>query len=195
MTGWTLNWTLGSVQQKLWTLNRTLSSVQVVQVRASVQTRTLASLEWWGMYFPIQVSLRTQSYRDGQSDFPSLINLFIFMSSTTLTVLGMSQISIQAGRQEYLPSTWSQRCHLRGPQFMSSWGDSTAIHQLFVAVDVSLSHGTDWRCFTMGSTEADHSVSRTAMMHLDAVLNWFWSISCTYLYTILFFLSPKFGIF
>ena len=44
MTGWTLNWTLGPVQQKFWTLNRTLGSVQEVQVQTSVQNRTLASL-------------------------------------------------------------------------------------------------------------------------------------------------------
>ena len=40
MTGWTLNWTLGSVQQKFWTLNWTLSSVQEVQVRTLVQNWT-----------------------------------------------------------------------------------------------------------------------------------------------------------
>ena len=28
------------------------------------------------MYFSTQVSMRTQSYRDGESDFSSLINLF-----------------------------------------------------------------------------------------------------------------------
>ena len=40
------------------------------------------------MHFPTQVSLRTQSYRDGESDFSSLINLFyvIYFNST---VLGM----------------------------------------------------------------------------------------------------------
>ena len=46
------------------------------------------------------------------------------------------------------------------------------IHQLFVAVDDSLSHGTDQRCCSMGSMEAEGqwSVLRTAMMHLDAVI-------------------------
>ena len=44
MTGWTLNWTLGSVQQKFWTLNWTLSSVQEVQVWTLVQNRTSATL-------------------------------------------------------------------------------------------------------------------------------------------------------
>ena len=45
MTGWTLNWTLGSVQQKFWTLNWTLSSVQEVQVWTLVQNRTSATLD------------------------------------------------------------------------------------------------------------------------------------------------------
>ena len=44
MTGWTLNWTLGLVQQKFWTLNWTLSSVQEVQVRTLVQNQTSATL-------------------------------------------------------------------------------------------------------------------------------------------------------
>ena len=44
MTGWILNWTLGSVQQKFWTLNWTLSSVQEVQVQTLVQNRTSATL-------------------------------------------------------------------------------------------------------------------------------------------------------
>ena len=41
MTGWTLNWTLGSVQQKFWTL----SLVQEVQVQTLVQNWTSSTLE------------------------------------------------------------------------------------------------------------------------------------------------------
>jgi len=37
---------------------------------------------------------------------------------------------------------------------MSSQSD-TVIHQPLVVVDVSLSPGTDWRCCSMGSTEAE----------------------------------------
>ena len=56
---------------------------------------------------------------------------------------------------------------------MSSRGDSMAINQPFVPVDVSLSHRTERRCCSMGNTEAEgtRSVSRTTMKHLDAILN------------------------
>ena len=49
MTGWTLNWTLGSVQQKFWTLNWTLSSVQEVQVQTLVFTHptTVVTVTTW----------------------------------------------------------------------------------------------------------------------------------------------------
>jgi len=44
--------------------------------------------------------------------------------------------------------------HLRGPLFMSSRSDM-AIHPPLVVVDVSLLHGTDQQCCSMGSTEAE----------------------------------------
>ena len=99
------------------------------------------------MYFPTQVSLRTQSYLDGESDSSSLINLFYviyFYSIGDRAKYRYRQVN------KNLPT--SRRCRLRDPRFMSSRSD-TAIHQPFVAVDVSLSHGIDWKCCPMGSTE------------------------------------------
>src|SRR5277367_5136689 len=106
------------------------------------------------MYFPTQVSLRTQSYRDGKSNFSSLINLFngiYFYSIGDGLNMGTDSLR-QVDKIQYLPT--SQRCCLRGPRFMSSQSD-TAIHQPLVAVDVSLSHGTDQKCCSMGSVEAE----------------------------------------
>src|SRR5277367_89024 len=123
------------------------------------------------MYFPTQVSLRTQSYRDGKSNFSSLINLFhgiYFYSIGDGLNMGTDSLR-QVDKIQYLPT--SQKCRLRGPRFMSSRSD-TAIHQPLVAVDVSLSHGLTRNAaqWAVWKQKGHHSVLRTAIMHLDAVL-------------------------
>ena len=62
MTGWTLNWTLGSVQQKFWTLNWTLSSVQEVQVWTLVQNWTSQHYSAHSMDTPLGICGTSQPF-------------------------------------------------------------------------------------------------------------------------------------
>jgi hypothetical protein len=72
------------------------------------------------MYFPTQVSLRNLSYRDGESEFSSLINLFYVIYFYSIGD------GVNIGTEEYLPT--SQRCRLRAPRFMSSRSDLSTAH-------------------------------------------------------------------